>query len=112
MVLRFVPDVGTLLASVFPIIIAVAVGDGWTLALLTIAIVVLTETIVGHVRTPCSSARRPDFRPWRSWPPPHPRQPSGGRSDWCWYPITIMLLVGGDIRSPAVLEALPAPNPR
>ena len=52
MVLRFVPYVGTLLASVFPIIIAVAVGEGWTLALLTIAIIIFTETIVGHVLEP------------------------------------------------------------
>lgn len=51
-VLRFVPYVGTLLASVFPIIIAAAVGDGWTLALLTLGIVVVTETLVGHVLEP------------------------------------------------------------
>ena len=51
-VLRFVPYVGTLLASVFPIIIAAAVGDGWTLALLTLGIVVATETLVGHVLEP------------------------------------------------------------
>lgn len=51
-VLRFVPYVGTLLASVFPIIIAAAVGDGWTLALLTLAIVLVTESLVGHVLEP------------------------------------------------------------
>ena len=51
-VLRFVPYVGTLLASVFPIIIAAAVGDGWTLALLTLGIIVVTETLVGHVLEP------------------------------------------------------------
>ncbi|MFN4140838.1 AI-2E family transporter [Aestuariivirga sp.] len=51
-ILRFVPYVGTLLASVFPIIIAAAVGDGWTLALLTLAVVVVTETMVGHVLEP------------------------------------------------------------
>lgn len=51
-ILRFVPYVGTLLAAVFPIIIAAAVGDGWTLALLTIAVVLVTETAVGHVLEP------------------------------------------------------------
>jgi hypothetical protein len=51
-VLRFVPYVGTLLASVFPIIIAAAVGDGWTLALLTLGIILVTETLVGHVLEP------------------------------------------------------------
>ena len=51
-VLRFVPYVGTLLASVFPIIIAAAVGDGWTLALLTLGVVLVTEMLVGHVLEP------------------------------------------------------------
>ena len=51
-VLRFVPYVGTFLASILPIIISVAVGDGWTLALMTIGIVVVTELIVGQVLEP------------------------------------------------------------
>jgi predicted PurR-regulated permease PerM len=51
-VLRFVPYVGTLLASVFPIIIAAAVGDGWTLALMTLGIILVTESLVGHVLEP------------------------------------------------------------
>ncbi|MCA3573191.1 MAG: AI-2E family transporter [Aestuariivirga sp.] len=51
-VLRFVPYVGTLLAAIFPIIIAAAVGDGWTLALLTLGIVLVTEALVGHVLEP------------------------------------------------------------
>ena len=51
-ILRFVPYVGTLLASIFPIIIAAAVGDGWTLAMLTLAIVLVTETLTGHVLEP------------------------------------------------------------
>ena len=52
MILRFVPYVGTLLAAIFPIIIAAAVGDGWTLALLTLGVVVATETLVGQVLEP------------------------------------------------------------
>ena len=51
-VLRFVPYVGTFLASILPIIIAVAVGDGWTLALMTVGIVLLTELVVGQVLEP------------------------------------------------------------
>jgi len=51
MILRFVPYIGTMLAAVFPIIIAAAIGDGWTLALITIGIVVTTEAIVGRART-------------------------------------------------------------
>ena len=30
-VMRFVPYVGTLLSAVFPVIIAAAIGEGWTL---------------------------------------------------------------------------------
>jgi len=52
MILRFVPYVGTLLAAIFPIIIAAAVGDGWTLALTTLGIMVVTETVVGQVLEP------------------------------------------------------------
>lgn len=51
-VLRFIPYVGTFLASVFPIIIAVAAGDGWTLALTTIGVVLATELIVGQILEP------------------------------------------------------------
>jgi hypothetical protein len=52
LILRFVPYVGTMLAAVFPILIAAAVGDGWTLALLTLGLMVVTETLVGQVLEP------------------------------------------------------------
>jgi len=52
MILRFVPYVGTLLSAIFPIIIAAAVGDGWTLALLTLALMLVTETLVGQILEP------------------------------------------------------------
>ncbi len=42
-ILRFVPYIGTFLAAVFPVIIAIAVGDGWTLALVTLATIAVTE---------------------------------------------------------------------
>lgn len=51
-VLRFIPFVGTFLASVFPIIIAIAAGDGWALAMMTVAVVLATEIIVGQVLEP------------------------------------------------------------
>jgi predicted PurR-regulated permease PerM len=50
--LRFVPYVGTLLSSIFPILIAIAIGDGWTLAIITAAIVIATEVTVGQVLEP------------------------------------------------------------
>lgn len=52
LILRFVPYVGTMLAAVFPILIAAAVGDGWTLALITLGVMVVTETLVGQVLEP------------------------------------------------------------
>lgn len=52
MVLRFIPYVGTLLTSVLPVIIAVAVGKDWTLALLTLGILVGVEAVVGQVLEP------------------------------------------------------------
>ena len=51
-VMRFVPYVGTLLSAVFPVIIAAAIGEGWSLALMTIAIIFAVEIIVGQVLEP------------------------------------------------------------
>lgn len=51
-VLRFIPYVGTMLSSIFPIIIAAAIGDGWTLAIITAGIVFVTEIIAGQVIEP------------------------------------------------------------
>ncbi len=52
MVLRFVPYVGTLLASILPIIIAAAAGDGWNLALMALGVILVTELLVGQVFEP------------------------------------------------------------
>ena len=51
-ILRFVPYVGTLMSAVFPIIIAIAIGNGWSLALMTIATVVVAEFVVGQILEP------------------------------------------------------------
>ena len=51
-VLRFVPYVGVFMSAVFPIIIAAAIGDGWTLALLAAGIIILVEITVGQVLEP------------------------------------------------------------
>ena len=51
-VMRFVPFIGTFLSAVFPIIIAAAIGDGWTLALMTAGIVIVVEIVVGQVLEP------------------------------------------------------------
>jgi predicted PurR-regulated permease PerM len=51
-VMRFVPYVGIFMSAVFPIIIAAAIGDGWTLALMTGGIILLVEITVGQVLEP------------------------------------------------------------
>lgn len=51
-ILRFVPYVGTLLSAVFPIIIASAIGDGWTLAAMTAGTVIAAEALVGQILEP------------------------------------------------------------
>jgi predicted PurR-regulated permease PerM len=51
-VMRFVPYVGTLLSAVFPVIIAAAVGEGWSLALITIGIMAAVEIVVGQILEP------------------------------------------------------------
>ncbi len=51
-ILRFVPYVGTLMSAVFPIIIAIAIGDGWSLALMTVGTVIVVEFVVGQILEP------------------------------------------------------------
>ena len=51
-ILRFVPFIGTFLASVFPIVIALAVGDGWMLPLAVAGVVVVAEISAGHILEP------------------------------------------------------------
>ncbi len=51
-VMRFVPYVGVFMSAVFPIIIAAAIGDGWTLALMTAGIILVVEIAVGQVLEP------------------------------------------------------------
>lgn len=51
-ILRFVPFVGTFLAAIFPIVIALAVGDGWTLPLIVAAVVLVAEFTASNVAEP------------------------------------------------------------
>ena len=43
---------GDVLSAVFPVIIAAAIGEGWSLAFITIAIIFSVEIIVGQVLEP------------------------------------------------------------
>ena len=51
-VLRFLPYVGPIMASVLPIIIAAAIGDGWQLALVTAGVLIIIETMIGQLVEP------------------------------------------------------------
>jgi predicted PurR-regulated permease PerM len=51
-ILRFIPYIGSIMASVLPVIIAASIGEGWTLALITAGILVGIEIIVGQILEP------------------------------------------------------------
>ncbi len=48
MILRFVPYIGAIIAAIFPLVIAAAVGPGWSMVLWTAALFVIVEPIIGH----------------------------------------------------------------
>ena len=52
MTLRFVPYVGAVIAAVFPLIVAAAVGEGWSMVLWTAALFLIVEPLAGHVVEP------------------------------------------------------------
>jgi predicted PurR-regulated permease PerM len=52
MLLRFVPYVGAFIAATLPISLAIAVDPGWSMALLTAALFLLLEPLVGQVLEP------------------------------------------------------------
>ena len=48
MILRFVPYVGAVIAAIFPLVLAAAVGHGWSMVLWTAALFIVVEPIFGH----------------------------------------------------------------
>jgi predicted PurR-regulated permease PerM len=52
MILRFVPYIGAVISAIFPLVLAAAVGPGWTMVLFTAALFLIVEPIVGHVVEP------------------------------------------------------------
>ncbi len=51
-ILRFIPYIGSMMASILPVIIAASIGEGWTLALITAGILSGIEIIVGQILEP------------------------------------------------------------
>jgi len=50
--LRFIPYIGSLLSAVFPILLSLAMFDGWTHALLTLALYATVELLVANLVEP------------------------------------------------------------
>ncbi|KAB0268679.1 AI-2E family transporter [Microvirga brassicacearum] len=51
-VMRFVPYIGSFVAAAFPIVLAAAVDPGWSMVLMTAALFLITEPLMGHVIEP------------------------------------------------------------
>jgi predicted PurR-regulated permease PerM len=51
-VLRFLPYIGPIMASVLPVIIAAAIGEGWQLAIITAVVLIIIETVIGQLVEP------------------------------------------------------------
>ena len=51
-IMRFVPYIGALISAIFPLILAAAVGSGWEMLLLTMALFGVLELIAGQVVEP------------------------------------------------------------
>jgi predicted PurR-regulated permease PerM len=52
MILRFVPYIGAIISAIFPLVLAAAVGPGWSMVVWTAALFLITEPIVGHLIEP------------------------------------------------------------
>jgi predicted PurR-regulated permease PerM len=52
MVLRFVPYIGAIVAAIFPLIVATAIEPGWSMTLMTAALFLVAEPLIGHVVEP------------------------------------------------------------
>jgi predicted PurR-regulated permease PerM len=52
MIMRFVPYIGAIISAIFPLVLAAAVGPGWTMVLMTGGLFLIIETIAGQVIEP------------------------------------------------------------
>jgi predicted PurR-regulated permease PerM len=52
MILRFVPYIGAVISAIFPLVLAAAVGPGWTMVVWTAALFAVVEPIAGQVIEP------------------------------------------------------------
>jgi predicted PurR-regulated permease PerM len=52
MVLRFVPYIGAIVAAILPLIVSTAVDPGWSMTLMTAALFLVVEPLIGQVIEP------------------------------------------------------------
>ncbi len=52
MIMRFVPYIGSLISAIFPMVLAAAVGPGWTMVMMTAALFLIAETVAGQAIEP------------------------------------------------------------
>jgi hypothetical protein len=63
MILRFVPYIGAIISAIFPLILAAAVGTGWSMVLATAALFLVVESIAGQVVEPLVYGRSAGLSP-------------------------------------------------
>ena len=63
MLLRFVPYIGPLIAATLPIALAVAVDPGWSMVLMTTALFLVVEPLIGQVIEPLVYGHRTGLTP-------------------------------------------------
>jgi predicted PurR-regulated permease PerM len=63
MVLRFVPYIGAIISAIFPLVVAAAVGTGWSMVLWTAALFLVVEPIIGHLIEPMVYGRSSGLSP-------------------------------------------------
>jgi len=61
--LRFVPYVGSYIAAVLPVLLAAAVGEGWSMALWTAGLFIATELVIANVFEPMLYSRSTGLSP-------------------------------------------------
>ena len=62
-ILRFVPYIGAILAAALPIALAAAVGSDWTMAIWTMALFAIVESVTGQVVEPLVCGRTAGLSP-------------------------------------------------
>jgi len=95
-ILRFVPYVGAIASAIFPLILATAVDPGWTMTIVTAALFLVVELLIGQVAEPLAYGHSSGLSPVAV-------VVSATFWTWLWGPVglilatplTVCLVVGG-----------------